>query len=71
MNTTLLSLTGLTIAVLGAGRLVLTFRRGEFLARGRRRIRRASHPVMFWANTAGMGVVCAIGLLLIGWALTR
>ena len=60
---------GLVIMLVASRVLVRTFRQGTFRARGHRLLRRRNHPVMFWANAAGLGIVWAIGLALIGWAL--
>jgi len=70
MTTILIGATGLVIVLISIRALARTFRRRTFRVRGGRRLRRRNHPVMFWANVAGIGVVCVIGLALIGWALS-
>jgi hypothetical protein len=70
MTTILIGAVGLVIVFISIRALGRTFRRGTFRVRGGRLFRRRNHPVMFWVNAAGIGVVCAIGLALIGWALS-
>ena len=69
MTNILAGAVGLVIVLIATRALVRTFRQGSFRARGHRLLRRRNHPVMFWANAAGLGIVWAIGLALIGWAL--
>jgi len=63
----LLLLGGFALAGLAVWQLFATFRSGTFRARGGRRIRRAGHPIMFWANVAGLMIGAILGLALAAW----
>ena len=71
MTTILIGVLGLVIVLIATRSLARTFRRGAFRVRGYRLIRRRNHPIMFWVNAGGIGILCAIGLALIGWALSE
>ena len=71
MITILIGAAGLIIVLIGLRALARGFRHGTFRSRGHRLLRRKNHPVMFWVNAAVLGVQCAIGLALLGWALSE
>jgi hypothetical protein len=70
MTTILIRAAGLIIVLIASRALARGFRQGTFRSRGHRLLRRKNHPVMFWVNAAVLGVQCAIGLGLLGWALS-
>jgi hypothetical protein len=71
MTDILIAAVGLVIVLMSIRALARTVRRSTFRVGRGRLLRRRYHPVTFWANAAGIGVICAIGLALIGWALLR
>jgi hypothetical protein len=71
MRSAVIGATGVAIVLVATRSLVLTFRRGSFWARGHRLVRRSKHPIMFWANLTGIGVVSIVGLGLIAWAVAN
>jgi hypothetical protein len=64
----LLALCGVALAIMAVWQLFATFRSGTFRARGGRHIRRARHPVMCWANVAGLVAAAVVGVVLVLWA---
>jgi hypothetical protein len=60
---------GLAMLVASLRQMVLTLRDGRLRARGGRIIKRGSHPVMFWLNFGGLGIVAVLGVAAVAWAL--
>jgi hypothetical protein len=63
----LLAIGGVALAIVAVWQFVVTLRSGTFRARGGRTIRRARHPIMFWANVTGLAIVMVIGLAFAAW----
>jgi hypothetical protein len=71
MTTILIGAVGLFTVLAALRALARTFRQGTFRSRGHRLLRRKNHPVIFWANAARISILAAIGLALMGWAVSR
>jgi hypothetical protein len=68
MTEPLLALCGVVLAIVAVWRLLANVRSGTFRARGGRHIRRAAHPIMFWANVVGLVMAAVVGVVLTLWA---
>jgi hypothetical protein len=62
MRALLLAALGIAMIVMSAAQMVQGLRTGKVRVRGRRIVKRESHPVMFWLNFAGLTIVCSLGL---------
>lgn len=61
-----MAVAGATLALASIWSMVKIFRAGWFIARGRRRLQRSTHPVAFWLNAAGAlaAVLLGVGLMI-------
>jgi hypothetical protein len=65
----LLFLGGLAILLVSYRQMFRMFRDGTFRARGKLKIRRKVHPLIFWMNFVGLVLFGGIGVALICWPL--
>jgi hypothetical protein len=68
MSALVLAAIGAGLALMSAAQMVQTLRTGRLRARGGRIVKRASHPVMFWLNFAGLAMACLLGIFAVLWA---